>query len=135
MRKLVLMLLVLMLCVQPLLCRSHDTDCEAVVVVPLQKGKGLSGDIPSFRGAEGLRALRLNRNSFTGQLPSLPAGIREVRVQQNQLRGPVPPGYGDLEQLHTLKAESNKLSGSIPSGALFSGQELSARHCSPDCCS
>ena len=82
----------------------------------VQKGKGLSGEIPSFSAAPELSMLRLDGNSFSGKLPSLPPSIREVRLQRNEIRGSVPEGYGELPHLHTLKAESNKLSGSIPSG-------------------
>ena len=60
--------------------------------------------------------LRLDGNSITGQLPELPSTVQEIRVQNNELHGTIPRGYGFLKQLHTFKAEENKLSGSIPSG-------------------
>ena len=82
----------------------------------VQKGKGLSGEIPSFSPALELSVLRLDGNSFGGKLPSLPPSIQEVHLQRNELHGSVPEGYGELPHLHTLKAESNKLSGSIPTG-------------------
>lgn len=81
-----------------------------------QKGKGLSGEIPSFSPALELSVLRLDGNSFSGKLPDLPPSIQEVRLQRNEIHGSVPEGYGELPHLHTFKAESNKLSGSIPSG-------------------
>ena len=82
----------------------------------LQKGKGLSGELPSFAHAQGLAVLRLNGNSFSGQLPELPASSQEVRLQRNELNGEIPHTWGFLEHLHTLKAEDNKLTGSIPAG-------------------
>ena len=82
----------------------------------LQKGEGLSEELPSFAHAQGLAVLRLNGNSFSGQLPELPASTQEVRLQRNELRGEIPRTWGFLEHLHTLKAEENKLTGSIPAG-------------------
>ena len=82
----------------------------------VQKGKGLSGELPSFTHAQGLIVLRLNGNALTGQLPELPSTVQEIRVQNNELHGSIPRGYGFLKQLHTFKAEGNKLSGGIPSG-------------------
>lgn len=84
-----------------------------------QKGKGLSGEPPSFAHAQGLAVLRLNGNSFSGQLPELPASTQEVRLQRNELNGEIPRTWGFLEHLHTLKAEENKLTGSIPAGLAF----------------
>ena len=84
--------------------------------LPAQKGLGLSGDIPSFSPALELSVLRLDGNSFSGKLPNLPPSIQEIRLQRNQIHGSVPEGYGELPHLHTLKAESNRLLGSIPSG-------------------
>ncbi len=83
----------------------------------MQKGRGLSGELPSFTHAQGLSVLRLDGNAFTGQLPELPSTVQEIRVQNNELHGSIPRGYGFLKQLHTFKAEENKLSGSIPSGS------------------
>lgn len=82
----------------------------------VQKGKGLSGELPSFTHAQGLIVLRLNGNSLTGQLPELPSTVQEIRMQSNELHGSIPRGYGFLKQLHTFKAEENRLSGGIPSG-------------------
>jgi len=82
----------------------------------VQKGKGLTGELPSFTHAEGLSVLRLKGNSFSGQLPELPPSVQELRLQHNELEGSIPRGYGFLKHLHTLKAEQNKLTGSIPSG-------------------
>ena len=84
----------------------------------MQKGKGLSGELPSLTHAQGLSVLRLSGNSFTGQLPELPPSLREIRVQGNELQGSIPRGYGFLRHLHTLKAEENRLTGNIPSGVL-----------------
>jgi hypothetical protein len=78
---------------------------------------GLSGDLPSFAAAGKLRALRLHGNGFSGPLPRLPGSIEEVRLSRNQLTGGVPASYGQLAGLHTLKAEQNRLSGTIPKGA------------------
>ena len=56
----------------------------------MQKGRGLSGELPSFTHAKGLSVLRLNGNSFTGQLPELPSTLQEIRVQSNELHGASP---------------------------------------------
>ncbi len=96
----------------------------------MQKGKGLTGVLPSFTHAEGLSVLRLNGNSFSGQLPELPPSVQELRLQHNEIEGTIPWGYGFLKHLHTLKAEQNKLTGGIPSGQAHSvGSDLLYRVC------
>lgn len=82
-----------------------------------QKGHGgLSGRLPSFAPAAKLASLRLHGNSFSGPLPEVPGGIQEVRLSGNLLTGRVPSAYSALKELQTLKAERNRLSGSIDSG-------------------
>ena len=95
-----------------------------------QKGQGgLSGRLPSFAPAVKLASLRLHSNSFTGPLPELPGSIQEVRLAGNQLTGGVPSAYSRLAELHTLKADSNCLSGRIERSAQISMPELpSLRH-------
>jgi hypothetical protein len=97
------------------------------VTAAAQKGQGgLSGRLPSFAPAAKLASLRLHGNSFSGPLPEVPAGIQEVRLACNQLTGGVPSAYARLEELHTLKAEANRLSGSIePSTNIYPAQTLS----------
>lgn len=77
----------------------------------------LSGELPSFSAARDLKVLRLEGNRLTGPLPDLPADVQDVRLSQNRLAGSIPVAYGELQKLHTLKVEQNDLGGPIPHGA------------------
>ena len=82
----------------------------------MQKGEGLTGQLPSFANAAELRVLRMGGNALTGSLPELPYSIQEVRLHQNMLTGSIPDTYRDLGDLHTLKLEHNQLEGPLITG-------------------
>lgn len=42
------------------------------------------------------------------------SGVEELRLQDNNLSGSIPPELGDLSDLYVLQLNSNNLSGSIP---------------------
>lgn len=94
----------------PMLPHADAYRCD------VQKGEGLSGELPSFANAAELRVLRMGGNALTGPLPDLPFYIQEVRLHQNMLSGSIPDSYHDLPDLHTLKIEHNQVTGPLMPG-------------------
>ncbi|KAF0889672.1 hypothetical protein E2562_030151 [Oryza meyeriana var. granulata] len=84
-------------------------------------GKNITGSIPvELTKLSGLVELRLDGNSFTGQIPDF-TGCRDlqyIHLENNQLTGALPPSLGELPNLKELYIQNNKLSGEV-SQALF----------------
>jgi hypothetical protein len=60
---------------------------------------------------------KLYRNRLVGRLPTSLRGLRglmEIRLWGNLLEGPIPPEYGELENLQVLQLSENRLTGTIP---------------------
>jgi len=64
----------------------------------------------------GLVELRLDGNSFSGQIPDFSAcrNLQYIHLENNQLTGELPPSLGDLPNLKELYVQNNKLSGQVP---------------------
>uniref|UniRef100_A0A0D9XVY0 non-specific serine/threonine protein kinase n=1 Tax=Leersia perrieri TaxID=77586 RepID=A0A0D9XVY0_9ORYZ len=84
-------------------------------------GKNITGGIPvELTELSGLVELRLDGNSFSGQIPDF-SGCRDlqyIHLENNQLTGALPPSLGELPNLKELYIQNNKLSGEVPQ-ALF----------------
>ncbi|XP_024984953.1 probable LRR receptor-like serine/threonine-protein kinase At1g56130 isoform X1 [Cynara cardunculus var. scolymus] len=64
-----------------------------------------------------LAELRLDKNVFTGTLPSFIGNFSALEVLQvahNQFSGPIPKEIGNLKELFMLALSSNNFSGSLP---------------------
>nr|XP_029143958.1 probable LRR receptor-like serine/threonine-protein kinase At3g47570 [Arachis hypogaea] len=87
----------------------------------------LSGNIPiqTFGHQQGLIALSLYSNSFTGSIPSDLGNLNHLSflyLQENKLSGDIPMGLGACSALTDLVLKRNSFHGSIPSflGSLLS---------------
>ncbi|XP_047336114.1 receptor-like protein 6 [Impatiens glandulifera] len=79
---------------------------------------GFSGPLPDSLGnLTGLSVLDLAYNSFQGQIPNLSGLTRltHLNLEDNQLKGEIPPLTGNLSQLARLFLRDNELTGEIPS--------------------
>ncbi|XP_062182367.1 probable LRR receptor-like serine/threonine-protein kinase At1g67720 [Phragmites australis] len=84
-------------------------------------GKNITGSIPvELTKLSGLVELRLDGNSFSGQVPDFSEchNLQYIHLENNQLTGELPPSLGDLPNLKELYVQNNKLSGQVPR-ALF----------------
>ena len=62
--------------------------------------------------SKGLLILHLANNSFSGPLPlGLPATLREISLEHNQLTGAVPEDFARLRDVTQLLLSDNKLTG------------------------
>ncbi len=71
-------------------------------------------------GPEGrVKALSLSGQGLTGRIPpefGRLHGLESLRLARNRLTGPVPPELGRLANLRTLRLDGNALTGPIPPG-------------------
>lgn len=84
-------------------------------------GKNITGSIPvELTKLSGLVELKLDGNSFTGQIPDFTGchDLQYIHLEDNQLTGALPPSLGELPNLKELYIQNNKLSGEVPQ-ALF----------------
>lgn len=84
-------------------------------------GKNITGSIPvELTKLSGLVELRLDGNSFSGQIPDFRecGNLQYIHLENNQLTGELPSSLGDLPNLKELYVQNNKLSGQVPK-ALF----------------
>ncbi|KAL6875672.1 hypothetical protein ACP4OV_013185 [Aristida adscensionis] len=84
-------------------------------------GKNITGSIPvEFTKLSGLVELRLDGNSFSGQIPDFSGcdNLQYIHLENNQLTGELSHSLGDLPNLKELYVQNNKLSGQVPQ-ALF----------------
>ena len=61
--------------------------------------------------------LDLGGNNLRGEIPPEfgdLAGLTDLRLEQNELTGPIPPGLRNLTNLKRLRLDGNKLTGPIP---------------------
>ncbi|KAF8706950.1 hypothetical protein HU200_030558 [Digitaria exilis] len=80
-------------------------------------GKNITGSIPvELTKLSGLVELRLDGNSFSGQIPDFSEcrNLQYIHLENNQLTGELPPSLGDLPNLKELYVQNNKLSGQVP---------------------
>jgi len=75
----------------------------------------LSGTIPNAFGAQ-LESILLNKNRFTGTIPSSIAtpSLISLNLCQNRLVGTIPRSLGFASSLSVLDLSSNALTGSVP---------------------
>jgi ELWxxDGT repeat protein len=117
-------------------------DCGAVGEIPLAECKALKAlyigtDGPNWTDNSGwlntttpctwygvtcsaghVSELKLQNNQLSGGIPPALgdlAGLRGLLLSGNQLSGPIPATLGDLLGLRTLKLHSNALGGEVPS--------------------
>ncbi|XP_066380703.1 probable LRR receptor-like serine/threonine-protein kinase At1g67720 [Miscanthus floridulus] len=84
-------------------------------------GKNITGSIPvELTKLSGLVELRLDGNSFSGQIPDFSEcrNLQYIHLENNQLTGELPSSLGDLPNLKELYVQDNELSGQVPK-ALF----------------
>ncbi|CAK8999907.1 unnamed protein product [Durusdinium trenchii] len=74
----------------------------------------LYGDIPPFASLTSLKTLDLSQNRFTGKIPRMPSGLRELRLSNNFLEGEIPQHLSELKELEDLTLAGNGLQGEIP---------------------
>ncbi|KAK3119527.1 hypothetical protein QOZ80_9AG0671790 [Eleusine coracana subsp. coracana] len=80
-------------------------------------GMNVTGSIPvELTKLSGLVELRLNGNSFSGQIPDFSEchNLQYIHLENNLLTGEVPPSLGDLPNLKELYVQNNKLTGQVP---------------------
>jgi len=77
----------------------------------------LTGSIPSFTSPI-LRSVDLSYNMLSGNLVSnvgeTQKKLTDFSVLSNELTGPIPESFADIDSLDTLTLSENKLSGTIP---------------------
>ncbi|KAJ9559870.1 hypothetical protein OSB04_005030 [Centaurea solstitialis] len=81
------------------------------------RNNSLVGPIPNLAGLVNLKALFLDRNDFTGGIPSSIAGLHRLRtldLSYNKLSGVIPVELSGLDRLNYLRLDSNRFNGSIP---------------------
>jgi Leucine-rich repeat (LRR) protein len=92
--------------------RSLDlSDNQLTGSIPLQIGR------LSMGYSEGSGTLRLDHNQLSGPIPSTIGHVRylgTLALDHNQLTGPIPPGIGGLTRLVELALAANQLMGPMP---------------------
>ncbi|KAK8447105.1 hypothetical protein SEVIR_8G020475v4 [Setaria viridis] len=95
-------------------CSSEDAPRVFSITL---SGKNITGSIPvELTKLSGLVELRLDGNSFSGQIPDFSEchNLQYIHLENNQLTGELPPSLGDLPNLKELYIQNNKLSGQVP---------------------
>ncbi|KAG2578813.1 hypothetical protein PVAP13_6NG110300 [Panicum virgatum] len=93
-------------------CSSEDAPRVFSITL---SGKNITGSIPvELTKLSALVELRLDGNSFSGQIPDFSACHNLHHLENNQLTGELPPSLGDLPNLKELYVQNNKLSGQVP---------------------
>ncbi|CAI7785396.1 unnamed protein product [Closterium sp. NIES-54] len=101
---------------QPMPDFSKNTALEVIELTEC----AFSGPLPAYLG--GLAALvnlSLAHNQFAGEIPPRmfgagQASLQSVRLNNNQIKGPIPDGLGQVPLLSELWLHGNLLSGAIP---------------------
>ncbi|TVU31792.1 hypothetical protein EJB05_23493 [Eragrostis curvula] len=99
-------------------CTSEAAPRVSSIIL---SGKNITGSIPvEVTKLSSLVELRLDGNSFTGQIPDFSEcrNLQYIHLENNLLTGELPPSFGDLPNLKELYLQNNKLSGQVPK-ALF----------------
>ncbi|CAL4956097.1 unnamed protein product [Urochloa decumbens] len=86
----------------------------------------LQGRIPSLANCSKLRELRLYNNKLAGPIPAdLSHGLQRLILGFNYLTGIIPASLANITTLHILSCEDNNIEGSIPSKfAKLSGLQM-----------
>lgn len=74
-------------------------------------------DSSLFRPFEELQELRLDENSLKGPIPpelGILSDIHTLNLSHNQLNGSIPRTFSNLKKIESLDLSNNKLSGGIP---------------------
>ncbi len=89
------------------------TNLEELVLVGIDRGRGLTGNIPSsIANLSNLKKLRLDRNQLSGEIPkelSALTQLESINLSQNKLTGPVPTELLNLPSLTTQDYKHNSL--------------------------
>ncbi|KAL8232190.1 hypothetical protein R6Q57_001968 [Mikania cordata] len=81
------------------------------------RNNSLTGPIPDLAKLVNLKALYLDHNHFTGEIPSSISSLHRLRtldVSYNKLSGAIPVELTNLDRLNYLRLDSNRFNGSIP---------------------
>ncbi|KAD4585809.1 hypothetical protein E3N88_23410 [Mikania micrantha] len=81
------------------------------------RNNSLTGPIPDLAELVNLKALYLDHNHFTGEIPSSISSLHRLRtldVSYNKLSGAIPVELTNLDRLSYLRLDSNRFNGSIP---------------------
>lgn len=105
--------------------RIHENDLmgnlpdftQAILLEEAHLDKNyFSGTLPSF-GSKRLRSLYLGHNAFTGSIPQSIgelSKLEDLNMQANHLVGPIPQSITKLTALQHFDVSFNRLTGSIP---------------------
>ncbi|KAL8490779.1 hypothetical protein ACS0TY_022686 [Phlomoides rotata] len=91
---------------------------------------GLYGSIsPSISRLTALTSILLGNNGLSRTIPDLSPlkGLQFLHLEDNLLRGTIPPSLGTLQNLQELFVQNNNLTGQVPS-ELFSKPGLTLRY-------
>ncbi|KAK1620312.1 hypothetical protein QYE76_025829 [Lolium multiflorum] len=91
-------------------------NCTSFQVLDLSYNQ-LTGEIPFNIGFLQVATLSLQRNKFSGPIPTvigLMQALAVLDLSLNQLSGPIPSIFGNLTYTEKLYLQGNRLTGSIP---------------------
>jgi Leucine-rich repeat (LRR) protein len=104
------------------------TTLTALSLTNPADGVVISGGFPIVTNLSSLFRIDLSGNSITGTLPeslfTVATGLLDLRLQDNEMSGPIPVNISSLASLTTLNLAGNRFS-SLPSG-IFSLSNLRA---------
>ncbi|CAN4096510.1 unnamed protein product [Withania somnifera] len=102
---------------------SGELDIDPLIALPGLRvvelaNNSLSGTIPEFFFLGALKALYLDGNLFSGEIPkdffSKMGSLKKIWLSRNKFSGTIPESLANLKYLMELHLESNAFSGQIP---------------------
>ncbi|CAN1168850.1 Pollen receptor-like kinase 3 [Linum perenne] len=102
---------------------SGDIDVDALLGLPGLRGvsfatNSFTGKIPDINRITHLKAVYLNDNQFSGEIPSdffsKMMALKKIWLSNNKFSGEIPPSLGEVPNLVELRLDNNQFSGKIP---------------------